>query len=223
MITTLQGGKKFQMYTKVRLLNFKNELLVETHILTFDPPADVVAYDARLFVITNVENTYKEAFATGAILNIPLPLEDIKVVVGDPNIKKEGNSGNDSFLVGVPNTMDEAVDALIGFYSEHLVEIEAMTEDQFISSSHHAAGQFIRNSWYLWWSENHDCIKWPKSKPGIVAEFNELKIVHADDMSGILMTLLYRKIKHEDPKLEEQIKKYHDHWKKAGFPDGIPK
>lgn len=211
------------MYTKVKLLNFKNELLVETHILAVNPPADIVAYDARLFVITNVENTYKEAYATGAIMNVPPPPPDIMLVVGEPNQDKDGNPGDDGFLIGVPKTFEEAVDALIGFYSTHLVEIESMNENEFVNSSHHQAGQFIRNSWYLWWFQKHDCVKWPKSKPGLVKLFNDLKIVHPDDMSSILLTLLHRKIRHESVDMDVIIEHYHDYWKSKGFRDGMPK
>lgn len=212
------------MYTKIKLINFQNELVTEAWILTFTPPADVVVFGQRVFVITNIDNTYKELFVTAALMDIPRNLmEGVHVVVDGPPVEREGNAGNDQYLAGIPTTMDEAVETLIGFYSDVLVDIEAMDESEFQASSHHSAGQFIRNSWCLWWYEKHDCIKWPKSRPGIVAEFNKIGIVHADDMTGIILTLVHRKIRNKPADVDELVKVCQDHWKKEGFADGIPK
>lgn len=56
---------------------------------------------------------------------------------------------------------------------------------------------------------------------GIIAEFEKLGILHGDDISGIILTSTYRKIKGLDRDLTNQIKVYHEHWKEYGFADGI--
>ena len=123
----------------------------------------------------------------------------------------------------LPNDLNEAIEILKTFYSKSIDEIKSMTEDEFGSSVHFGAGMFIRNSWCLWWYEGHNYQNWPKEKPKLIDYFNSIKIVHADDMSGIIMTSLYRSIKGLDINLDKQIKVYHKHWKKYGYKDGIPK
>lgn len=124
----------------------------------------------------------------------------------------------------LPKDLDEAVDLLKTFYKDEIENIKSLSEDEFNSNVHHAGGQFIRNTWFLWWYEGHQFHDaWPKEKPAIKQWFEDRKIVHADDISGIIMTCFYRNINGLDYKLDEQIKKYHDHWKGMGYSDGIPK
>ena len=44
--------------------------------------------------------------------------------------------------------------------------------------------------------------------------FNNMGIFHADDMSGIILTSLYRKIVGKDRNLDEQVKWYREYWGK---------
>lgn len=125
-----------------------------------------------------------------------------------------------------PENLEEAIDTLKGFlvYNEkQLKDISQMDEEEFLTSSHFRTGMFIRNSWNLWWFENHNYTSWPKEKPKLVDFFNKLDIYHADDMSSIILTSLYRTLSNKDIKLEKQIKEYKDFWKMQGFEDGIPK
>lgn len=127
---------------------------------------------------------------------------------------------------GYPENLDEAIETLIDFETEIVEMIKADSTDninKILSFLHHSVGQFIRNSWFLWWKENHNYKEWPKNKPAIVTFFNNINIYHADDMSNIILKSLIYKIKGIDIKLEEEINYYINYWKCNGFPDGIPK
>lgn len=122
----------------------------------------------------------------------------------------------------VPNNLDEAIKFLEAFYFEDISEIKKMNEIEFNSSSHFGLGMYLRNIWFLWWSPNHGYDSWPKEKPKIVEYFNAIDIYHADDMSGIILTSFFRKIKGLDINIPEQVKKYKIHWLKQGYKGGIP-
>lgn len=123
----------------------------------------------------------------------------------------------------IPETLDEAIEILMDSNKDYIDDIKKMSEDNFLGATHHTAGQFVRNTWFLWWHEGHEHKKWPNTKPKLNQLFNDLGIFHADDMSGIIFTSFYRTINGLDIKLTEQIKHYQDYWKTQGFEDGIPK
>lgn len=121
----------------------------------------------------------------------------------------------------LPDTIEEAIEMLKTFFVKSIPQIEKMTEKEFVNSSHFNAGMFIRNSWQLWWHEGHEYKDWNKTIPNLNKQFNDIGIYHADDMSAILMTSMYRSLHKKDLELEEQTKVYFEHWKNYGFPDGI--
>lgn len=121
----------------------------------------------------------------------------------------------------LPDTLEEAIDLLKTFYKEEIPEILGMTESDFVVGSHHAGGQFIRNQWQLWWHEGHGYPGWSGKKPKLNAWFNGLGITHADDMSSIIMTCLYRNLKGQEYEVDKQVEKYKEFWKGEGFRDGI--
>lgn len=122
----------------------------------------------------------------------------------------------------LPNNMDEAIETLKLFYENSIDTIKNLSEKDFISSNHFGAGMFIRNSWFLWWHENHKYESWPKKKPKLVQFFNDLNIYHADDMSSIIMVSFYRTLNNKPIEIDKQAKKYIDYWKKQGYKDGNP-
>lgn len=124
---------------------------------------------------------------------------------------------------GLPSNLEEAIETVLGFFSDIVKSIEENDEETFVTVTHHAGGQFLRNSWFLWWTEGHGYSEWPKEKPELITYFNDMNIYHADDISSIILLSAYRTHKGIDIKLEEQVKHYIDFWKKSGFPDGIPK
>lgn len=123
----------------------------------------------------------------------------------------------------IPTTLEECFELLTEFFKHDISAINEMSENKFMSSTHFSSGMFIRNNWFLWWYPNHNSDKWPKEQPKLNQYFNSIGITHADDMSGIILTSFYRHLKGENLKLNEQIKIYHKHWIKCGYPDGIPK
>ena len=88
-----------------------------------------------------------------------------------------------------------------------------LTEDQFVGRAHHILGQSLRNDWYLWWNKDHAFDMWPNEKPAIVEMFNDMGIHHADDMSGIILTSVYRSLLGIDRDLPGQVAGYIEYWK----------
>ncbi len=81
-------------------------------------------------------------------------------------------------------------------------DIEALRSGEVSAiSMHHTLGRYLRNNWGLW--QGSVLAQW----------FNKQEIIHADDMSGIILDSYVRKLRNEPIKLDEQIKYYHDWWK----------
>jgi len=124
----------------------------------------------------------------------------------------------------LPQDLEEAIEILKTFYGElQLDKIKLLSEKDYVNSVHFHHGMFIRNSWQLWWYFGHPYEGWSKTQPKLNKWFNEIEITHADDMSSIILTCLYRNLKGKPYNIEKQVAKYHKHWKKNGYPDGIPK
>lgn len=119
----------------------------------------------------------------------------------------------------VPKDLDDALHYLLQSISqseESIKALEGFADDErgFLGELHFHTGMAMRNDWNLWWHENHGYEGWPKDKPEIVRYFNSIDIYHADDMSGIIMTSLFRTYYNKPLDLPGQIKVYHDHWLK---------
>lgn len=74
-------------------------------------------------------------------------------------------------------------------------------EQVAISELHFGTGMSIRNNWKLW-----------KGTSKISKYFRNLGIHHPDDMSGIILTSLHRKLNEKPIDLKAQIKHYHNYW-----------
>jgi len=109
-------------------------------------------------------------------------------------------------IIGCPVSLDQAIGDLKAFYKKDLDIISLMTEDQFISSSKFTEEMCIRNAWCLWWYENHQHSRWPKTKPALVNYFNNLGIFDCDEMCSIILTSFYRSVAGDPINLEEQLK-----------------
>lgn len=105
----------------------------------------------------------------------------------------------------VPKNLDEAIEIIIKDNCENddFFKVLEMSEEKAIGTLHFTTGRYIRNIWSLW-SEESPLYKY----------FKNLGIFHADDMSGIILTSVHRKMNNKPIKLEEQIKYYQDYWKK---------
>jgi hypothetical protein len=72
---------------------------------------------------------------------------------------------------------------------------------------HFTVGMGIRNEWGLW-DQTAPLNRWFREN---------LKLGHADDMSGIILTSLGRRLRGEPLNLEEQVKIYQKHWHQQGI------
>lgn len=210
--------KKIDLYTD------DGKFVTSVFIPPFKMSPKAILWGARLFFFKD-DNIYFEGFWVAAIVIARQTVPKIDQSVSKKSDIVSEPAGNDDLLFGMPNNLDEAVEAYIEFYrtAEDMSNIIEMSEEQFTGSAHHASGQFIRNSWFLWWQTNHKYKEWPVSIPPIVKFFNDLGIVHADDMSSIIISSAYRKVNGRLIDLEGQVKRYQDFWKKQGYEDGKPK
>ena len=70
---------------------------------------------------------------------------------------------------------------------------------------HHGFLMNIRNNWGLW--SGSDLREW----------FFDRRIMHADDMSSVIMDSYIAKLKGKDFNISAAQRKYEKHWKKAGL------
>jgi hypothetical protein len=115
-------------------------------------------------------------------------------------------------MENIPSSLTEAIEILTEHNIEHIEEIKTMTETEFLDETHHSMGRSLRNGWGLWLDET-PISKW----------FIDMGITHGDDKSGIILTSFHRSLMGRELKVDEQVEGYKNHWKKNGFPDGIPK
>lgn len=86
-----------------------------------------------------------------------------------------------------------------------LATIMAWTENEVVGCCHHGLGRRLRNAWKLYIGSR--LAKWFAVQHGIV---------HADDMSGIILTSLWR-VMHDKPvEVEQQVRKYKEFWNAQG-------
>lgn len=202
---------------KVKLFNSVGEFIINIVIPDSDKLPRAIVWQQRLFLLTLETGIYNEEFYTSGF--------EVKIDNNNEVEVIEKNEGNDDMLFGLPNNLDEAIESFLGFYStaKDFNKIKEYTEDDFVINCHNASGQFLRNSWYLWWHEEHGFKTWPKSIPPIVKFFNDKGIIHPDDISAIIIISAYRVANNKEIDLDVQIKHFHDFWKKQGYRDGIPK
>ena len=104
----------------------------------------------------------------------------------------------------IPKNLEEALHQINLYVSDSLkTEIKKKSENDFLAETHFGLGIGMRNNWKLW--KGSDLSKY----------FNGIGIFHPDDMSGIILTSYYRKLTGLDIKLENQILKYKEYWKKV--------
>lgn len=125
------------------------------------------------------------------------------------NLKNSQPEEEEGFI---PNNLEEAIDFIIKQNrKEDNDEVKKMTENNFIVSTHHSLGRFLRNTWGLWYQDT-EISRW----------FTDtLQINHADDRSSIILCSVHRRLNGLPLELEEQVEKYRKHWEKAGYKDGI--
>jgi len=127
----------------------------------------------------------------------------------------------------IPTTLEECFTYLDTILRDK-EEFKITPEEEVLGLCHFSLGMWMRNTWYLWWSEEiaKDCldkdgyredgeeaINYPQEKPLLVKYFNDdLNIHHADDMSSIIITSYHRRLNEQSLNLDQQVKRYQDHW-----------
>lgn len=103
----------------------------------------------------------------------------------------------------VPSNLDQAVEMMLAAIPEEDRErLKSVDPVEF----HHSSGRWFRNNWSLWDKETV-LVQW---------FIRELKIGHADDISGTLMSAVWAKLRGEPFDAVEHVKKYHAHWAAYG-------
>ena len=106
--------------------------------------------------------------------------------------------------VYIPKDLEDCFKQIDVFFADSTkTKIKQWTEDEFCSNAHFGLGMWMRNNWGLWGGSR------------LSKYFNEMKIFHPDDMSGIILTSYHRYLTGNEIKLEEQIKYYRNYWKKS--------
>jgi len=115
------------------------------------------------------------------------------------NIKADSIGG-----VYIPRNLEECFKQIDLFWTDSLkIEVKNMSEDDFGASAHFGFGRWMRNNWGLWGGSR------------LKVFFNEMKIHHPDDMSGIIIKSYHRYLTGRSINLESQTKYYQEYWKKA--------
>lgn len=206
-------------------LFFQNGILAhETRIPPFDIFPDVILWQGKYFILKKHEGhtgIYEICFAISISkfedFKSELSKDNSNAIIENIKAATEENENSDL----LPVDLDEAVDLLDTFYQEFVGNISEMTEDAFMATAHHGCGQFIRNNWMLWWYEekNYGITE----KPKLIEYFNSIGIVHADDISSIILKSWYRKITNIERDIPGMVEEHQAYWRKNGFSDGIPK
>ena len=105
----------------------------------------------------------------------------------------------------IPTNLEECFDHINEWFDKGVFNkrklFNNLSEDDFVITNHRILGLKIRNEWELW-----------KGTSKLFTFFNDMKISHPDDMSGIILTSYFRKMNNQDIKLDEQIENYLTYW-----------
>lgn len=102
----------------------------------------------------------------------------------------------------IPTDLNDAIAFFECKWSEEtLNEFKSKEEQKATSELHFGTGRSLRNNWKLWAGTSELSIF-----------FRDLGINHPDDMSGIILTSLHRKLNGIEIELDNQIKYYKDYW-----------
>lgn len=108
-------------------------------------------------------------------------------------------------LSGEVKNLDDAMQYIIDNVTGGSLVTFTHGSEEDVFGYHFTFGMALRNGFNLW--RESDLSNWFKSKG----------ILHADDMSGIILTSLHRKLNNIDIKLDKQINYYRKFWSDQGI------
>lgn len=104
-----------------------------------------------------------------------------------------------------PTNLDEAVAALMKMLPHDQLKLfKSWDYEEAQASAHHSVGRKIRNEWELWFDS--PLSEWFRK---------ELRVTHADDMSGMIFDALWCDLNGTPRRTAELFAKYQEHWKKS--------
>lgn len=102
-----------------------------------------------------------------------------------------------------PTTLEEAVEILESQLTSDDVNF---IKENSSASIHFFFGMNLRNAWGLW----------VKETPIVQWFINNFSIGHADDISGMILSALFAKIKGEKFSAKSEAERYKQHWATMG-------
>jgi Domain of unknown function (DUF6794) len=120
----------------------------------------------------------------------------------DPTLDAEGS-------VYVPRDLSESIEELKSMiHPQWLAELRSGTEDD-VAALHFPLGQWLRNNWGLW------------QESRLFQHFAAMGLSHPDDMSGVVLTSLWRDLNSEPLRVEELVAYYQAYWRAHTVPDEL--
>ena len=100
--------------------------------------------------------------------------------------------------VYIPINIDDAISVLDTLFKGEVKSLanKSSSESDFTGRTHLGLGMWLRNNWGLWGGSR------------LSVYFNDMKIFHPDDMSGIILHSYYRHVKGQNLDIEGQIEHY---------------
>lgn len=140
------------------------------------------------------------AYITAGIVLVSLS----GLVAGIWHLCRRGSRGEEMPPGPIPNNLEEAIRGLISMFTEEeLDKFAEMSEPKALAVTHHSTGRWIRNNWGLW-------VKGP-----LYDHFKkQYGLWHADDMSGVILTTLHRRLNGVPDDIEVQVEWYLEHWRR---------
>ncbi|MDD4954586.1 MAG: hypothetical protein PHP17_00905 [Candidatus Omnitrophica bacterium] len=103
----------------------------------------------------------------------------------------------------IPENIEDCFKELRKILSPVMLEEMKQGKESDMAKYHRSLGMWMRNNWGLW------------SGSRLKDYFNGLGIQHPDDMSGIILTSLWRNLNNKPIELKQQIQYYQNYWKKV--------
>jgi hypothetical protein len=129
-------------------------------------------------------------------------LLNIKILDKGDKMKKKTNLTNSKS----PSCLGDCLIILQKTLSPEIINDFKNITEEMVIKYHHGLGTSIRNGFGLW-GRKTEIAKW----------FSKKGVLHPDDMSGIVLHSLWRKLHKKPINFKEQVKYYQDYWKTNGF------
>lgn len=104
-----------------------------------------------------------------------------------------------------PVTVTDVVSFLVANLSEEDVRAIREIPECDMVRFHHSLGRQLRNHWGLW-NEDSPLHRYCRG----------IGLWHADDMSSVILTSLWRQLNGQELRVDDQVRKFQDYWRQNG-------